>query len=279
MEQDTNVTQAVEETEIVFDIADIAGAQEDASESETATAAETATQTAEAKSGTPTQTAEAEDEGVEITYLGEKRKLTKDELINLAQKGMNYDHINEQLTGYKGNKLLRAAQESAKNAGLSDDEFAEKLLGQINDREIQKIAKERNIPEEAARAIYEGDKAHKKEMDEANTQKAAQDAELEELREYKRVETLKENARREWREFTSAHPEIKSMDDFCPEAKEAIKQGRDLETAYTIHRNKQLETRIAEMEAAAKSPGSARSELAADDAEMDNFLRGFTGNW
>lgn len=274
MEQETNVTQTVDTEGISFDLTDIMGEDAPAGQNEEGSRLD------KDESGTPTEEAATAEpnEGIEVIHLGETKRLAGDELKNFAQKGMEYDHLKEQLEKFKNNELLKAARESAKLAGLTEEEFAQKLYGQLKDREIEKISKERNIPEEAARTIYEEKSAHKQELEKAGEAQTAAEKELEELREFKRVEMLKETARKEWQEFITKHPDIKSMDDLCESAKTAIKSGRDLESAYAIHENEQLRARLATMEAAAKSPGSAKSTTSAEDP-MDDFLKGLSGNW
>ena len=290
MEQDTNATITAEnEGMIVFDVEDFGGeadaheAPEETQEAEQDTNAAPEAETTQedmqdtnASSETET-TQEDTGDGLEVNYLGETKKLTRQEAKELAQKGMNYDHVKEQLDAMRNNALYKAAAASAKSAGMTEEEFAAQLSGQLKDREINKIAKERSVDEETARAIYEdGVKANAK-LKQAEQTADDLKGELDELREYKRVNEIREEMRRQWKEFTSAHPDIRTLDDLPQEVSDAVKGGEELETAYNRYELNKLKDQLSRQQAKAKSAGSARGT--ADEEEGDFFLRGFRGNY
>ena len=290
MEQDTNATITAEnEGMIVFDVEDFGGeadaheAPEETQEAEQDTNAAPEAETTQedmqdtnASSETET-TQEDTGDGLEVNYLGETKKLTRQEAKELAQKGMNYDHVKEQLDAMRNNALYKAAAASAKSAGMTEEEFAAQLSGQLKDREINKIAKERSVDEETARAIYEdGVKANAK-LKQAEQTADDLKGELDELREYKRVNEIREEMRRQWKEFTSAHPDIRTLDDLPQEVSDAVKGGEELETAYNRYELNKLKDQLSRQQAKAKSAGSARGT--ADEEEGDFFLRGNRGNY
>lgn len=290
MEQDTNAATGAENEEtIVFDAEDFGGeadahetseetqeAEQDTNESPEAEPTREDVQDTNAQHGTET-TQEDTGDGLEVNYLGERRKLTRQEAAEYAQKGMNYDHVKEQLDAMRNNALYRAAAASAKSAGMTEEEFAAQLSGQLKDREINKIAKERSVDEETARAIYEdGVKANAK-LKQAEQTADDLKGELDELREYKRVNEVREEMRRQWKEFTAAHPDIRTLDDLPQEVIDAVKGGEEPETAYNRYEVKQLKEQLTRQQAKAKSAGSARGT--ADEEEGDFFLRGFRGDY
>ena len=281
MEQDTNAAFEANDGGIIFEVDDF-GATEDAQDTNAQTQTEDSAETDTQDTNAKTEEKEAQDteekgDAFELTYLGEKKTLSRDEMIKCAQKGLNYDHIKEKLDALEGNELLKVAIESAKSAGMTEEEFAQQLRGQLKDREISKISKERNVDEEAARGIYESERKAAKDVEDAKKQAEEVTGELEQLREYKRVNELKEEMRRQWKDFTAAHPDIKALEDLPQEVSEAVRNGTELEAAYDRYELKQIKEQLAKQQEKKKSPGSARN-ASANENEGDFFLKGFIGN-
>lgn len=114
---------------------------------------------------------------------------------------------------------MDGGEKSALAAGLTDEEFAERLLEKLEEREVKKISKERNIDEQAARGVFEEKKASKKELDDLKTKSAKDDEELKALREFKKKQDIIEAARKEWESFTKTHSEYKKLEDLPEEVK------------------------------------------------------------
>ena len=87
-----------------------------------------------------TQSEEAKD-FLNIRYNGEDKALTQDEAIMLAQKGMNYDKIKGKLDALE-NGALKSISAIAERAGMTIDEYAERLNDFQEQSEITQIANE-----------------------------------------------------------------------------------------------------------------------------------------
>ena len=147
MEENEVVEQEVEEIEPDFDAFDEAWAEDneaegitgdhDDDEQETEEAEptdepENVDDEAEAEDGeeaeeTSPEQGEAAQEGnqlYEITYLGNKEKLTLEQLTELAQKGRDYDHVRQERDSLKDGTGRRMAflEKLAAKAGVSVDE-------------------------------------------------------------------------------------------------------------------------------------------------------------
>ena len=97
-EQDTNAPEAQEEqTEESTEEQDTNAAEENAPEEAT--------------------TEEQPEQGIEVTFLGEKRQLTHDEAVTFAQKGMNYDRTEQLLNESRATVARLEAELSAPRAG------------------------------------------------------------------------------------------------------------------------------------------------------------------
>ena len=87
-----------------------------------------------------TQSEEAKD-FLNIRYNGEDKALTQDEAIMLAQKGMNYDKVKGKLDALE-NGALKSISAIAERAGMTIDEYAERLNDFQEQSEITQIANE-----------------------------------------------------------------------------------------------------------------------------------------
>ena len=87
-----------------------------------------------------TQSEEATD-FLNIRYNGEDKALTQDEAIMLAQKGMNYDKVKGKLDALE-NGALKSISAIAERAGMTIDEYAERLNDFQEQSEITQIANE-----------------------------------------------------------------------------------------------------------------------------------------
>lgn len=135
MEQDTNVLNA-EEQEITFDPSDFG--LEETETSETSNSGNVEEQEGEEKKAEELsepdtheergeEAEKEEEEGFEVKFLGETKRLSKEEAKTFAQKGLNYDHLQEEFNALKENALVKAALNSAKHSGMSEQDFANYL--------------------------------------------------------------------------------------------------------------------------------------------------------
>lgn len=283
MEQDTNVLAADEQ--ITFDPSDF-GIEEESETSEALESQETKEQEVEEKEADePGETdthdergEEAEEDEIEVKFLGETRRLSKEEAKTLAQKGLNYDHLQEELEALKNNALYQAAIKGAKSLQMSEQDFANYLDERARDFQVKKISKERGIDEEAAKEVVSALRDKEKEAEGITSQISELKRENDELKEFKRINELKEQMRSEWKAFSEKHPQFKTMDDLPKEVKEDIKAGQDVDQAYIKYENAQLKSELKKREAAAKSPGAAKGNSSGEDEE-DDFLKGFFGKY
>lgn len=285
MEQDTNVLNA-EEQEITFDPSDFG--LEETETSETSNSGNVEEQEGEEKKAEELSESDTyeergeeakkeEEEGFEVKFLGETKRLSKEEAKTFAQKGLNYDHLQEEFNALKENALVKAALNSAKHSGMSEQDFANYLNERTREIQIGKISKERGIDEEAAGAVVDALMAEQGKADKLSDDVKQMQRENEQLKEYKRLNELKEEMRREWRSFSEQHPEYNTMDDLPDGVKESIKSGEALETAYMKYENAKLKEDLRKKSAAQKTPGAAAGT--GNGEEEDDFLKGFFGKY
>lgn len=176
----------------------------------------------------------AEAESFELKHLGETKQVSREEMITLAQKGLNYDHIREERDSAKAEVARLGEYESflkelADRDKISVEDFVDRLKARLmadRDKVSPEIALERVKLDRERRAF--------------NAQKAAaDDAKNKEEAENKRV-------RESLLKFSKDYPDVKPQ-DITQEMWQAVRDGGDLSAIYARHENKTLKTQIAEL--------------------------------
>lgn len=184
----------------------------------------------------PTEEAEPKTtpETFELKHLGEVKQVSREEMITLAQKGLNYDHIREERDNAKAEAARLGEYESflkelADRDKISVDDFVDRLKARMladKDKISPDVALERVKLDRERRAF--------------NAQKAAADeAKNKEEAENKRV-------RESLLKFSQEYPDVKPQ-EITQEMWQAVRDGGDLSAIYARQENKTLKTQIAEL--------------------------------
>ena len=236
---------------------------------ETTEGTETEMQSAEAQEQPEHGAAEQEvpTDFLTIRYNKADKKLTKEEAIELAQKGMNYDHIQQELQSYREGPIGKALKAYADAAGMSVEKYAEMMMEQQEAAEEKKALEELQerypdapdpLLKEYVRMQREGTKAQAKSAEEAKRQQ-------------------------EWADALAEFPEIKP-DAIPQDVHEAVAEGVSPLMALMKHKMAEQAAKIAELTAEketkqkqddnrARSIGSAAGVSSGGEAE-DDFLAG-----
>lgn len=205
-------------------------------------------------------------QGLRIKYNGEEKDLTYDEAIVLAQKGMNYDHVADQLTQYKSDEGLALMRRLAKEANMDYADYVKSLGDSLDQKSVAKL-------------VSGG-------MSEADAKQAVQDAKelarsREELAQYRQSQARRDR----YVAFAQAHPEV-DLQTLPQEVLAAADKGDgEMERAYAAHQHDQdkkeleaLRLKLAQYEQAEKnkktSAGSAKGAPPKKKGDQDPFLEG-----
>ncbi|SMC41071.1 hypothetical protein [Papillibacter cinnamivorans] len=175
--------------------------------------------------------AEVKPETFELKHLGEVKQVGKDEVIALAQKGMDYDHVKSKLESLeKGevsttDKCRNFVESLAKDAGKSIDDV-------IMETRIELLVAKGMSPESAKEkaaliAEREAFAAEKAEADKIKAEKAKAEEETAAAAK-KRGEDLAA--------LFALHPEVKSK-DIPKSVWDKVNAGVPIATAYEKHLN------------------------------------------
>jgi len=198
-------------------------AQTEEAETEAGEAEEEMTGTGETQEEQPAETPAAEEapaqEAFELTFLGNKRSVSRDEVITLAQKGMNYDHAVSQ-----AQEKIKEYEDFFKE--LSPNEKIEDVMDGVLAR---LRAQKEGLDEGVALQRVKLDRERKalERQQSSVTQAKAQD----------------EARQASFRRFAEEHPDV-DVKAIPKEIWAKVAQGGDLSALYTQHENRQLKQEL-----------------------------------
>lgn len=221
---------------------------------------------------TEEQTEEPTDDfDLEIKYNGSEEHLTREQAIELAQKGKNYDKIYGRLQELQNDPIRQVFEEQARRAGLTVEEYANRIVQFQNEADINRIArdfKEKNpdatdeIAEQYARA------EHQNRMNQRQQELSIQRQRAEQSRQ--------EQARNEVLEFQQVYPDV-DIAKLPKEVIDDINSGTPLMSAYRAYEISQLKTELSALrkneENKSRSVGALNENNSNDNGE-DPFLTG-----
>ena len=227
---------------------------------------------AEAQSGddaTGDTNPEAEPEGgekgaekpqtVKLKYNGQELEKTLDEVLMLAQKGMNYDHVKGKLdAAEKDAPAAKVLKKFADAAGMSLEEYMQQAESQLDAKAVKELT-DKGMPEKEAKELLElRAKGNAADEQQAKTKKQQDDQAL-------------------WLDFVREYPEVARSGKIEPEVAKNIQAGMTPVQAQMAWENKQLKTQLAALKAGQNNkkaaPGSAAGT--AGNAQEDAFLSAF----
>lgn len=209
-----------------------------------------------------------EEEGFEIVYNGQKMKLSRQEMITAAQKGMNYDHVYGELQQLRQAPEFALLDRYAAQNGMNRQQYMQALAQAETDRRVQQEV-EKGVPEETARRLVNLEQEQARQQQ----QSAAAQSELGKRQERER-------------QVAEFHKEFPDVTEFPDEVMARIIRGETPVSAYRAYQIDQLNAKIAslEQEKAAqavteqnrkKSVGSVSGGGNGNDPFMDAFDSAF----
>jgi hypothetical protein len=197
---------------------------------------------------------------LKIKYNKEEVTLDQEKARELAQMGMNYPKIQEQLESLKSDPRLSFVEELASENGMSVDEFLGAFQQQKEQQRLNDLIQQ-NIPEDLAREILE----NRKFREEYGTRQREQETQSKQEQEFN--------------EFFEAFPNVKA-DEIPKEVWDSHAQGVPLRFAFMQHDYSQLKSKVKVLQKndsnLKKAPvGSVTNYGSTDAVKEDDFLKGF----
>lgn len=201
-----------------------------------------------------------EPQRIKVKYNHEEKELTLEEAATLAQKGLNYDKIQEKLNALQSDPRLSFVEELARENNMTTEQYLEAVKEHREQQRLNELIQQ-NIPEDLAREILENRKFREQLQ---TKEKAAQDQEKQQA---------------QFNEFVQTFPDVKP-EEVPKEVWDKFSQGVPLKYAYMEHAYKQMQTTVQILKQnetnAKKAPtGSVTAHGGQEIAAEDDFLRGF----
>lgn len=199
------------------------------------------------------------------------RQVTKDEYDVFAQKGYDYDRVQQerdQLREYKkeADPAYTAMKEFAKRAG-----FGENVTGFLDALREQELRQSGKTETEAKSIVAQ----EKREADLSAREKAVAEKEQAQTSAAQAEQQAQERQRKDIEDFYKVYPDVKA-ESIPKEVWDAVlNKGDSLTNAYTMYENKRLQAELAaerkNKENKASAPGSLSANAVSDQDEIDRI--------
>jgi hypothetical protein len=215
----------------------------------------------------PTEQPTEQTPFLKVKYNKEEMELDEERTRELAQKGLNYDKVQEKLQALESDPRLTFVQELAQQFNMSVPEYLEAVKAQKEEQRIQELV-EQGISQELAQEMLE----NRKFREQFEAEKKAKADEAKKNEEYNEFfEHFRQANGRDYQPNTDAIPES---------VWEAANNGVPLKFAYMQHQNQvlqqQLQTLKQNQSNAQKAPvGSVTNHGSTETASEDLFMQGF----
>ena len=204
------------------------------------------------------QPKEPEKRMLKLRFNGQDIEKSEEEVLKLAQKGMNYDHVKSRLEEAQKNlPAVDVMRRFAQEAGVSLEEYIAQAQGQLGAKALRELT-DKGVPEAEARELLELRQA-KHRQDQLSRERQAEEA-----------------SRKQWMDYVEAYPEIAAKGKLDPDVARRISAGMSPVQAQLAHDNEQLKLQLDALKAGEKNkktaPGSAAAD--GDKGQSDPFLSG-----
>ena len=206
----------------------------------------------EEQEGEETKEETKPEEFLTVKYNKAERKLTKDEAIELAQKGLNYDKVFGETE-----RLRSAVKPFADQAGMTIPQYLDhlaKTAGETAEAAVEQQVRA-DYPYIADEAVKELVQARLKDQ-QAKTETAQQDAE-----------------KAKWAEAMATYPDLQA-DSIPQDVLAAVNAGKDPRTAMHEHRIAALQEQLAKANAKADAAEKNAKNRAASTGSMEGRGKG-----
>jgi len=231
------------------------------------------------------QTEKEETQSFKVKHLGQEIELTMEQMIENAQKGLDYDRIRQDRDSLKGSKKLQLLDALAKDSGYDDvDSFVENFYENLEESRVieraEEIATKRGIDFETAAEMAKVERENEKLK-----QKMQEDENIK----AKNADQNKQ-AVNDFNALFAKYPEIKeqytSFDKLPQGFRDSVSQGEqpllawnnyllELKDAELKQKEQELEIVKNNQKNKKRSVGSVKG--AGQAKETDDFLKGLFG--
>lgn len=218
---------------------------------------------------TPKNDDETAEELFEVKYNGETSKKTREEIITLAQKGMNYDKVLQERDSLRNSAEIQLLDKLAKSQNMSREQFMGQLENALEQTEIQKeMARLREQYPTTPDALLE-----------QTARMAINERKANNIKEQEKTayDTKAEQTKRDIETFMNTYPAIDIRENFTEDMLQEASNGKGLVAVWQEKLLKDKEELIRELEAKnqraeqeIKNKKSALSSVTSNDSDGSN---------
>jgi hypothetical protein len=207
-----------------------------------------------------------------LKHLDEVRTVDKDEVVKLAQKGLDYDRIRnerDQLREYRkeNDRLVSFIKERAAKSGMTPDTFLDLLYkqelmasGMDEQSAIRQIALEKR---EAALNAKEAVLSEAEAKQKAESERTLREAEEKKKRE--------EQQKADMQRFLQKFPDVKP-EEIPQEVWAAVRNGEMITHAYAEYRLKQLEAELSALKQNQKNQQTSTGSMQTKGKSVEDLI-------
>lgn len=277
-EQGDDFLRGLDEAEAADDDAEETDESEDNDEADQPESEESTQEQGEAQETEDTQL-------FKVKHLGQEIELTMEQMIENAQKGLDYDRIRQDRDTLKSSRKLQLLDDLARDSGYDDvDAFVENFYENLEESRIieraEEISTKRGIDFETAAELAKAEREN---------EKLKQKMQEEEKAKSKNADQQKK-ATEEFNALFSKYPEIKeqyaSFDKLPESFRQKVAQGEQpllawnnylLELKETELKQKEMELETLKNNQKNKKRSTGSAKGAGQAKETDDFLKGLFG--
>lgn len=197
---------------------------------------------------------------IKLKYNHEEKEYSLDDVVPLAQKGLNYDKLQEKFNEIQNNPALSKYSKVQEISGLLGYQSDDELLDALYNTYYSNQAESQGLTPEQIRKDYELSAKEKS------------------IVEKERSLTKQETDSKMFTDFANNFPDVKA-EMISQDTWDKVRGGMDLSTAYTLQQNKELQEKIKIFEQNQKNqtraPISGVSKNGTVNEKTDAFLEGF----
>lgn len=221
-----------------------------------------------------------EPELFELKYNGEIKKVTKDEAVQLAQKGMNYDKKVNELDALKNSRQIKVIERLANQANMTIDQYLDQVELGFENQNIKNISLElkKKYPDSSDELLNELAKSQYALIMQENKKRADEEARQKEESQHDEQKEQDDKLNAMISEFMNLYPDV----DLEKELQNAdfiklVDQGHSLISAFQTIENQRLKNELEALKMNTKNKSKATGSISGNSTskEKDYFLEGF----
>lgn len=198
---------------------------------------------------------QAQEQPLVVTYMNQQRTLSREEAVQFAQKGMDYDRIRERWDDAKD--TIAFIDEQARAAGMDRKAFIDYL--RIETKKSQGVSEEearRTVELENREAVvHEQEAAEQRRIADQQAQQQA-------------AEAAKERRNADFKRFAQKFPDVDAK-DITPDIWARVGKGESLTEIWLEKENNRLKMEQAAAEQNAKNAGRSTGSMASSGGETE----------